>query len=75
MMAGTVAICLWRFFYRRQNPFARRHCRRRGHSCHKINVAEVAVAPEEKSGLMENQDAPPQYEMPEEAKIENNTKA
>jgi len=75
MMVGTVVVCLWRFFYRRQSPFARRHCRRRGHSCHKTNVAEAAVVDEEKSGLMEDQDAPPQYEMPEEATIESDTKA
>jgi hypothetical protein len=64
MIVGTFVVCLWRIFYRRENPFSRRHCRRRGHSCHKTNVAEVAVA-EEKSGLMEHQDVPPEYEVQE----------
>jgi hypothetical protein len=63
MMVGTFFVCLWRIFVRRQSPFKARHCRRRGHSCHKATQNESAVT-EEKSSLIDHQDPPPEYEAP-----------
>ncbi len=59
MMVGTLIVGLWRVFVRRQSFFHQR--RRHGHCHHKASQKEAAVA-EEKSGLMEHQDAPPSYE-------------
>lgn len=55
MMVGTFIVALWRTFFRRP------HHRQTGHSRRRSVHKESAVA-EEKSGLMEHQDAPPSYE-------------
>ncbi|ROT34685.1 hypothetical protein SODALDRAFT_82945 [Sodiomyces alkalinus F11] len=56
MLVGTVVIFLWRVLVRRQSPWVRRQCRRRGHSCSKASRRETAAAAEEKVALMESQD-------------------
>jgi hypothetical protein len=72
MMFGTLAVCLWRVFVRKQSPWMHRHCRRRGHSCHKANhqaAGTAVVVIEEKSGLMEHQEPPPEYEPAAEEQV------
>jgi hypothetical protein len=64
MMVGTIAVCIWRVLVRRQRPWTHR-CHRHRH--HKTNHApeQVPVAgdvEDEKSGLMEHQEPPPEYE-------------
>ncbi|KAG4216998.1 hypothetical protein PC116_g34521 [Phytophthora cactorum] len=61
MIAGTLAVFLWRAIVRRGHT-RRHHHHRHGHH-HKASHTEAVVS-EEKSGLMANQeevDAPPAY--------------
>ena len=56
MMMGTLVVFIWRLVFRRQTPWVRRQCRRRGgHACHKADEDGAALAAE-KASLMENQD-------------------
>ncbi|KAM0280849.1 hypothetical protein ACHAQH_003879 [Verticillium albo-atrum] len=54
MAFGTAIVCLWRLVVRRESPWVRSQCRRRGQVCAKASRNEMAVA-EEKSGLMQSQ--------------------
>lgn len=64
MMVGTFVVAIFRAFFRRPS---RRHA---GRALHKASRSEAAVA-EEKSGLMNDQDAPPSYEdeTPSDSKV------
>lgn len=56
MMMGTLVVFIWRLVFRRQTPWVRRQCRRRGgNTCHKADEDGAALATE-KASLMENQD-------------------
>lgn len=60
MLVGTLIVTLWRKFVRGGSSRRRRHSHA-GHAHRKAAQQEVAYA-EEKSGLLEHQDAPPAYD-------------
>ncbi|KAL2261595.1 hypothetical protein VTK26DRAFT_3804 [Humicola hyalothermophila] len=64
MVVGTVLVSLWRVFRRRRSH---RH-RHSGRAHHRAARKEAALS-EEKSGLMEDQEAPPAYEEEDTAKV------
>jgi hypothetical protein len=66
MAVGTVLVSLWRAVFRRRSGHRRHHS---GHAHHHHKAArKEAALDEEKSGLMEYQDAPPSYEKEETVK-------